>query len=125
MSQNIEPLSLLILSDIHFGRLAFSEDFALKNNPPPHKITNAVPMKRNLIDTLSGENIEAILVTGDLTSTGGPSEFQACHDCVIEIAEGWASFKDFDTAWDEIFTLYCLLCALANESRLQLLRLTS
>ena len=87
MSIDMRPLSVLILSDIHFGRDAVSDDFALENSPPPHKIQNAVPMKRNLIENLSGKNVEAILVTGDLTSAGGPSEFQACRNCIVEIAE--------------------------------------
>lgn len=102
-------LSFLLISDIHFGEASFSPDFTLADKPPKHQITNAIPMKNNLIDTLKDSelNLQAILVSGDLTSTGGPAEFCACIETVHEIGERlninkeniFISFGNHDINW--------------------------
>lgn len=86
MPYKLQELTFLLLSDIHFGASSFSPDFALEKNPPKHQVSGAVPMKASLIEVLSGNDFKTILVSGDLTSTGGPSEFDACVKVVQEIA---------------------------------------
>lgn len=78
-------LTFLLISDIHFGPSAFSADFALKDAPPKHEISGAAPMKTSLIEALSGKNISLLFASGDLTSTGSPSELEQCSMTVIEI----------------------------------------
>ena len=86
MHDNLKPLSLLILSDIHFGASAISEDFAINSEPPEHLIEGAISMKESLIEAIRNEKkkIDAILIAGDLTTAGGPSEFKECFDSSTE-----------------------------------------
>jgi len=79
--------SFLILSDIHFGSLAVSKDFALPLNPPKHPVHGAVPMKEALIATVKkhASKLSGILVPGDLTSTATPSEFRGSVEAVKRI----------------------------------------
>ncbi|HSH69573.1 MAG TPA: metallophosphoesterase, partial [Deferrisomatales bacterium] len=87
--QSLEPgpLTLLVLSDLHFGRLAVSREFAPSGVPPPGLVSNAVSMKQSLVKTVAGETIDAILVSGDLTSAGSPLEFTGCMSVLAEIGE--------------------------------------
>ena len=78
-------LTFLLISDIHFGPSAFSADFALKDALPKHEISGAAPMKKSLIEALSGKSISLLLASGDLSSTGSPSELRQCSKTVIEI----------------------------------------
>ncbi len=102
-----KELTLLLISDIHFGVSAFSADFAVSGSPPKHLISGAVLMKENLIDTLSSRTIDVLLVSGDLTSTGSPSEFKECYDTVSEIGRAlriraedtFFSFGNHDVDW--------------------------
>lgn len=87
MIDNLKPLTFLVLSDIHFGASSYSPDFAIKSSPPPHLISNVAPMMESLLNTVSRGHIDSILITGDLTTTGGPSEFKECLDSVNIVAE--------------------------------------
>jgi hypothetical protein len=82
-----EPLTLLLLSDIHFGKLtAFPQHTC--GIPVAHAIKDAVPMKPHLVHTLKSLGLapDAILVLGDLTSIASPSEFQGSEKFVRSIA---------------------------------------
>ena len=83
----MEPTVLLILSDIHFGKLAVSREFATEADPPAHEISNAVSMKASLIYRAKQLKPDAILVTGDLTSIASPAEFAGSVQIVNEIAQ--------------------------------------
>ena len=78
--------SLLILSDIHFGSLSGHADFGISDDPPKHVLSSAVSMKTSLVELLSGRTIDCILVPGDLTSKGTPTEFSECHAVLQSIA---------------------------------------
>lgn len=82
-----QPLTLLVLSDLHFGNLAVSKEFALPEAPPSGIISGAVSMKESLIQVTKNENVGAILVAGDLTSCGSPEEFVGCMSTLEEIAQ--------------------------------------
>jgi len=84
---NPQPLTFLVLSDLHFGALSVSEDFALPEAPPSGVMTGAVSMKESLVQVVGKGNIDAILVSGDLTSCGSPQEFQGCMSTLSEIAQ--------------------------------------
>jgi len=108
MSETTNPLTLLVLSDIHFGKLSVSTDFALSDDPPPHIMSNPVSMKDNLIEVIKEEHIDAMLITGDLTSKARPSEFKECYNTIIEIADRigiekkniFFSFGNHDVDWN-------------------------
>lgn len=100
-------LTFLLISDIHFGPSAFSVDFALKDAPPKHQISAAVPMKPSLIEALLDKSISVLLASGDLTSTGSPSEFDQCSATVFEIGSAlglqneniFFTFGNHDVDW--------------------------
>jgi len=102
----IKPISFLILSDIHFGSDADSNDFAV--TPLPNEMSNAMSMKQSLINTLKNENLDGILVCGDLTSKGLPTEFAKCKEAINGIAEElkihteniFFTFGNHDVNWD-------------------------
>jgi len=102
-----KQLSFLLVSDIHFGPCAFSPDFALADNPPDHQISGAVPMKASLIQALKEHPLSLLLISGDLTSTGSPSEFHSCKATMTEIADAlgvqskstFFTFGNHDVDW--------------------------
>ena len=103
----MEPLSFLILSDIHFGSMSEHVSLAPTSQPPSRSVTNAKDILVSLIDTLTGKNLECILVSGDLTSRAAPSEFLGCVDAVNRIARSlgvsddsvYYTFGNHDTNW--------------------------
>ncbi len=117
------PTSLLVLSDIHFGQLSCSSDFALPPNNA-NEFQNAVSMKASLIETAANSGVDAIVVTGDLTSIASPAEFIGAVQAVNEIRAGcgvaaenvFFTFGNHDTNWR--------ICASAT-TRLRSLRMRS
>jgi 3',5'-cyclic AMP phosphodiesterase CpdA len=85
-----KPIRLLLISDVHFGKLAATPEFALSGHNALHPIQGAVSMKKHLIQTVKGiiPIPQALLVLGDLTSIASPSEFRGSVHAVIEIAGG-------------------------------------
>ncbi|MGV8080004.1 MAG: metallophosphoesterase family protein [Syntrophales bacterium] len=81
-------MKFLVLSDLHFGDLSVSEDFALPNERPSGVMSGAVSMKKSLVEIAGKEEIDVILVSGDLTSKGSPQEFVGCISTLTEIARG-------------------------------------
>jgi hypothetical protein len=82
------PISFLVLSDLHFGRLASSSDFALPGTDVGHESSNAISMKSSLIQTAAPFHPVGALVSGDLTSIASPAEFDGAAGVVEEIATG-------------------------------------
>ena len=101
------PISFLVLSDLHFGRLASSPDFALPGADVGHESTNAAPMKASLIEVAAQYHPVGVLVSGDLTSIASPAEFDGAAAAVEEIAGGCAvplenvfyTFGNHDANW--------------------------
>jgi len=89
MSQDLRQLTLLILSDIHFGPDSCSKDFSNEDNPPKHLVIPSTSMKDSLIEIINKQHkqLDGIIVTGDLTSKGKPSELKGCFEKIIEIAK--------------------------------------
>lgn len=82
-----QQLTILVLSDLHFGQFSICKEFALACTPPPGIMSGAVSMKESLIQVAQSENIDAILVAGDLTSCGSPQEFVGCMSTITDIAQ--------------------------------------
>lgn len=88
MVDNTEsPLTILVLSDVHYGTLSVSDEFASPEAPPQSVMRGAVSMKESLLQIAENENINAILVSGDLTSKGNPLEFIGCMSVLTDIAQ--------------------------------------
>lgn len=83
----LQPLTFLLLSDLHFGDFSVSEDFAPLDKKPAGIMAGAVSMKKSLVEIAGREGIDAILVSGDLTSKGSPQEFMGCISTLTEIAQ--------------------------------------
>ena len=101
------PLSLLLLSDIHFGSLAISNEFIPNGTSIRGSLSGAVPMCESLVKMVKGEDIYAVLVAGDLTSSASPIEFTGCLDRIHGISEQLNvandhiiyTFGNHDTNW--------------------------
>lgn len=102
-----KSVSLLVLGDIHFGKLADSPDFVSENAKARHHLNLAVSMKDDLITKLQNEKLDGILVAGDLTSIGSPAEFAGCMDVVKKITKAlhvpagdvFTCFGNHDVDW--------------------------
>src|SRR5688572_28345999 len=83
-------LSILVLSDIHFGSHAEHPDFAPPGAELSGHVQYPISMKQHLLETIlsAGVQIHAIFVPGDITSAACPNEFEAC----------WAIIKEYGTA---------------------------
>ena len=79
--------TILIVSDIHFGKFANCSEFALDPKDLEHPVSNAVPMRTGLIDSMKASKVEldALVVSGDLTSMGEPKEFHACANTIVQM----------------------------------------
>jgi predicted phosphodiesterase len=95
-------LSLLVLSDIHFGALAEHRDFALAGTDLASDMNYAVSMRAHVVDAIKAAElkIDVILVPGDLTSAACPNEFEACW----KVIEGFAI--DLGVPKDGIYYTY-------------------
>ncbi|MCW3788180.1 metallophosphoesterase family protein [Plebeiibacterium sediminum] len=74
------------MSDIHFGKLSRTKDFAVPGEPLPSMEQGEKSLKAELINTLKNEKVNFLIVAGDLTSIGSPNEFKYCKDAILEIA---------------------------------------
>lgn len=83
MCRSVEPIKLLVLSDIHFGKYAISEEFGSTD------AANGRRMIPSLVEKLEKLNLkaDAMLVAGDLTSVASPKEFKGCITTVEKIAQ--------------------------------------
>ena len=103
------PVTFLVLSDIHFGKLSYVPELACANAPPRNVVQNAVHLIDSLVATVSNMSTPptAILAPGDLTSVAAPAEFIGCQKAVNQIAERlkingtnvFFTFGNHDTNW--------------------------
>lgn len=109
------PIRLLLVSDVHFGALAVSPEFGLVATR--HPIPAAVSMKDHMVETVSsGPRPQALIVLGDLTSIGSPSEFKGGVAAIQDIAKRTGideqmvvfTFGNHDVDWR--------VCALATST---------
>src|ERR1043165_4517419 len=85
-----QSATLLVVSDVHFGKFAVSPDFSLVDAAPASDyFTGGVPMKESLVTTINGLSLPfaAMLVSGDLTSVASPSEFHGSVEAMWDIAD--------------------------------------
>ena len=75
-----------LISDIHFGKFSRTNDFIVPGEKLISTSTGEKSLKEDLIRQLKVENVEHLVVTGDLTSIGSPSEFNYCKLALEEIA---------------------------------------
>jgi|GEM_PF-1093671 len=112
----LEPLTFLVLSDIHFGKFAVAEEF----QPTPNAGGKFSPKTHStgLIEKVLelSEKPNVLLVPGDLTSIASPSEFSGCVETILDIASRlnisqdhvYCTFGNHDVDWR--------ICSLASES---------
>lgn len=81
-------LKLALISDIHFGELASTNEFALPDQTVKGETSGAVSMSKSLIQVLKENNVQYLFVCGDLTSRARPQEFHYCAEKILEIADG-------------------------------------
>jgi 3',5'-cyclic AMP phosphodiesterase CpdA len=75
-----------LISDIHYGKLSRTKDFAVPGQSPFSNEEGAKSLKEDLINTLKNEKVDYLIVAGDLTSVGSPNEFKYCKEAILEIA---------------------------------------
>lgn len=78
---------IAVLSDIHFGKFARSNDFAIPGEQIQDNSTGEMPMEEGLDNLLKEMHPSYMFVAGDLTSVGEAEEFYYCERKLISIAE--------------------------------------
>jgi 3',5'-cyclic AMP phosphodiesterase CpdA len=78
---------IALISDIHFGKFSRTNDFIVPGEKLISTSLGEKSLKEDLIRQMKVEDIEYIVVTGDLTSIGSPSEFNYCKIALEEIAD--------------------------------------
>lgn len=78
---------IALLSDIHFGRLARSVEFAAPGQEINDKTDGAASMHDSLVRILKEQQVSYICIPGDLTSEGKPHEFHYCQEKMISLAK--------------------------------------
>lgn len=78
---------IALISDIHFGKLSRTDEFAVPGEPIQDENQGAYPLKDSLIAILKENQVKYIFVAGDLTSLGSPQEFHYCEQIILNIAE--------------------------------------
>lgn len=78
---------MALISDIHFGELSRTEEFAIPGESTKDKTQGAVSLSESLINILKEQDVQYLFIAGDLTSRGSPHEFRYCEEKIIAIAE--------------------------------------
>lgn len=78
---------IALISDIHFGKLSRTAEFAVPGEPIQDENSGGKSLKESLVDILKDENIKYLCVAGDLTSVGSPQEFRYCEDMLLDLAQ--------------------------------------
>lgn len=81
-------LKLALISDIHFGELASSNEFVVPGQAVKGETVGAVSMSGSLIPILKEQGVRYLFICGDLTSRARPQEFYYCAEKILAIAEG-------------------------------------
>lgn len=79
-------LKLALISDIHFGELARSNEFVLPGQTAKGETEGAVSMSDSLIQILKENAAQYLFICGDLTSRAQPQEFYYCAQKILTIA---------------------------------------
>ena len=85
---------IALISDIHFGKLSRTSEFAVPGEPIQDDNTGGESLKESMISILNKENIQYLCVAGDLTSMGSPQEFSYCKDMILDLAHRLSLPKD-------------------------------
>lgn len=81
-------MRIALISDIHYGKLATSCEFAIEGEPLKlGEIHNAKPLLQGAITILKDNRPDYLLIAGDLTSTGSPLEFKCCYKSIFDISQ--------------------------------------
>ena len=87
-------LDFLLVSDIHFGDFSFTSDFAFPDKPPRNPVENTPSVKSDLVEKMHDKQLEAMLVAGDMTSNGQPSEVRECSRVLLDVSDGLGVPRD-------------------------------
>ena len=79
---------LALISDIHFGDMASSNEFVVPGQTAKGETAGAVSMSESLIQLLEENRVQYLFVCGDLTSRAKPQEFHYCAEKILSIAKG-------------------------------------
>lgn len=75
------------ISDIHFGKLARTKEFAVPGCEIKDKSESSSSFKEGMIKVFSEHKIKYLFIAGDLTSTGSPQEYYYCEKKILELAQ--------------------------------------
>lgn len=81
-------MRIALISDIHYGKLATSHEFAIEGEPLSlGEIQNAKPLLQGAINILKNKYPDYLIIAGDLTSTGSPLEFKYCYQAILSLGQ--------------------------------------
>ena len=92
-----------LISDIHFGQMSRTKEFAVPGEPIQDETSGAQSLEKGLIDILKKHKVDYLFIAGDLTSIGSPQEFYYCEEKILKIAQEVGISKEN------------IICALGNH----------
>lgn len=84
----MKSFSIGIISDIHFGELAATQELCVPGVRLSHSIDGAASYIESCIDVFKDRRIKYLFISGDLTSFANPEEFVYCENVIVRIAKG-------------------------------------
>ena len=80
-------IKIAVISDIHFGVLARSNEFIVPGEIAQDNTEGAASLSEGFIRYLKEQSVQYLFIPGDLTSKGKPQEFHYCAKKIIETAQ--------------------------------------
>lgn len=80
-------LRIALISDIHFGELARTNEFTLPGQVPKGETKGEASLSNGLVKIMKDMGVQYLFVGGDLTSKARPQEFYYCEEKILRIAE--------------------------------------
>lgn len=87
-------IKIALISDIHFGKDARSEEYALPDQKINGEIKNAASLTETAINVIKKHGVDYLFISGDLTSVGSPIEYYYCEKKIDEIVNGVGISKE-------------------------------
>lgn len=79
-------MRLAVISDIHFGSLSRSSEFAVPGEKARDTIQGTHSLEDGFVKLIKEHNVKYLVIAGDLTSVGSPQEFYYCEKKILSMA---------------------------------------
>lgn len=78
---------IALISDIHFGKDSRSNEFKIPGSINKDETSGGASLQQGMVKILKKQNVQYLLIAGDLTSVGSPDEYYFCERKILDIAK--------------------------------------